>query len=292
MAKFSPTEAVFAGFRFARERPAAILVWSAFLMVVLAVVSIAMFDLGGDSMTSLVIASQAEKPDPQQLMKLMQDVAPATLFASLLMIVFGAVLSTAILRVQLNRGPHPWAGLRLGGDELRMLGAMALVVLVVVFLELLIGTASGLLATVGVPPAVTLIPGLVLILAVQVRLSLVGVISQVEHRIDLLRSVRLTGRPFWPLLGAYVLLLAITLVILFLLTIVFAALMGAATLATGGGVNQLALMLAGKFSEMNPLLMVVYVASNLAQVWLAVVFLTVWLGIGVETYRTVSKDPV
>jgi hypothetical protein len=291
MAKFSPTEAVFAGFRFARERPAAILVWSAFLLVVLAVVSIAMFDLGGDSMTSLVIASHGDHPDPKQLMKLMQEVAPATLFASLLMIVFGAVLSTAVLRVLLKPGPHAWAGLRLGGDELRMLGATVMVVLVVFGLELLLGTASGLLAGVGVPPIVSLIPGLVLILAVQVRLSLVGVISQVEHRIDLARSVRLTRKRFWPLLGAYVLLLAITLVILFLLTIVFAALMGAATLASGGGVNQLALMLSGKFSEMNPLLMVVYVASNLAQVWLAVVFLTVWLAIGVETYRAASKDP-
>lgn len=292
MAKFTPTEAVFAGFRFARERPAAILVWSAFLLVVLAVASIAMFDLGGDSMTSLVIASQGDKPDPQQLMKLMQDVAPATLFASVLMIVFGAVLATAILRVQLHPGTHPWAGLRFGGDELRMLGAMVLVVLVIVALELLIGTASGLLTTAGVPPVVSLIPGLLLLLAVQVRLSLVGVICQVEHRIDLLRSIRLTRRPFWPLLGAYVLVLAISLVILFLMTIVFAALMGAATLATGGGVNQLALMLSGKFSEMNPVLMVVYVASNLAQVWLAVVCLTVWLGVGVETYRTVSKDVV
>ena len=292
MAKFSPTEAVFAGFRFARERPAAILVWSAFLLVVLAVVSVAMFNLSGDSMTALVLASQADHPDPKQLMKLMQEVAPASLFGTVLMTVFGAVLSTAILRVQLKPGPHAWAGLRFGGDELRMLGAVALVVLVVLGLELLLGTASGLLGAVGVPPPATLMLGLLLILAVQVRLSLVGVIAQAEHRIDLRRSIRLTRQRFWPLLGAYVLLLTITLVILFLLAIVFAALMGAATLATGGGVNQLAVMLSGRFSQMNAVPMLVYVASNLAQVWLGVVALTVWLAIGVETYRAAAKDPV
>ena len=39
MAKFSPTEAVFAGFRFAKARPATILIWSAYLLVVTAVAS-------------------------------------------------------------------------------------------------------------------------------------------------------------------------------------------------------------------------------------------------------------
>ena len=45
MAKFSPTDAVFAGFRFARERPATILIWAAYLLVAIAVTSIAMFDI-------------------------------------------------------------------------------------------------------------------------------------------------------------------------------------------------------------------------------------------------------
>lgn len=290
MAKFSPTEAVFGGFRFAKERPATILIWSAYLLLTLAVASVAMFDIGGDSLTSLIIASQGANPDPAQLLKLMQDVGPALMFSGLLMMVFGAVLCTAILRVRLTPGPHGWGGLRLGGDELRLLGATVLVIAVLLVLEVLVGTAAGLLVSVGVPPLAALAPGFLLILAAQVRLSLVGVISQAEGRISLARSIRLTAKPFWGLLGAYVLLLAITLVILFLLTIVFAALMGAAAVAMGGGVNQLTLALQHNLTDLNPVLAGLYIASNLAQVWLGVVALTVWLCVGVDAYRAFSGE--
>jgi hypothetical protein len=285
MAKFSPTEAVFAGFRFARERPAPLLIWSAFLLLVLAVASMAMFDIGGDSMTSLVIAAQGSNPDPTQLMKLMEAVAPASLFGGLLITVFGAVLVTAMLRVRLNPGPQVWGGLRLGGDELRLLGGTVLVLLVLCALEMAVGVAAELAASLGAPGALVLIPGLLLILAAQVRLSLVGVICQAEGRIDLVRSIRLTGKGFWRLLGAYVLLVAITLAALFLLAIMFGFLMGAAALASGGGVDQMALALQRDFSQLNPLLVLIYVASNMAQVWLGVVALAVFQCIGVDAYR-------
>jgi hypothetical protein len=290
MAKFSPTEAVFAGVRFAKARPATILIWSAYLLVVLAVASIAMFDIGGDSMTALVIAAQGANPDPAQLMKLMQDVGPASLFAGLLITVFGAVLSAAILRVRLTPGPHPWAGLRLGEDELRLLGATLLSVAVVLALELVLGLVAGLAAGVGVPPIVALIPGLLLILAAQVRLSLAGVVSQAERKVSIPRAVRLTRKGFWRLLGAYVLLAAVALVALFLLTVMFAFLMGAAAMAMGGGVNQLALVLQGHFAGLNPLLLLLYIASNLAQVWLAVVVLCVFHSIGVDAYRAALSE--
>lgn len=293
MAQFSPTESVFAGFRFAKARPAMILIWSAYLLVVLAVASFAMFDIGGDAMTALVIASQGAHPDPNQLMKLTQAVAPASLFAGLVIVIFGAVLSTAILRVRLKPGPQPWGGLQLGGDELRLLGAAALCVVAVMVLEAGVGLAMGLVADIGAPPAAALIPGALLILAVQVRLSLAGVVSQVEGRVDLGRAVRLTRRQFWRLLGAYVLLAAIALVALFLMTIMFAFLMGAAAMGLGGGVNQLALVLQHNFTQLNPLLALLYVASNLAQVWLAVVVLCVFHCIGVEAYRAaVAETPV
>ena len=285
MARFSPTDAVFAGFRFARERPATILVWAAYLLVVLAVVSVAMFDIGGDSLTSLAIAAQGANPDPNQLAKLMVQLAPASLFAELLIVVFGSVLATAVLRVRLTAAPHPWGGLRLGGDELRMLAATALVMACVFCLSLAAGIVGDLAGGVGVPALVPLGLGLLLSLAVQVRLSLVGVICQAEGRISLPRSIRLTKGMFWRLLGAYVLLAAITLVILFLLAVIFAALIGAAAVATGGGVDQMALALQGRFADLNPLLAGLYVVSNLAQVWVIVVFVTVFQSVAVDAYK-------
>jgi hypothetical protein len=151
MAKFSPTEAVFAGFRFVRERPATLLIWSAFLLVVLALALVAMFDLGGDQMTALVQASQAVPFDPALITKLSQDIFPASAFALLLTVVFGSVLVTAILRVRLESATHPWGGLRFGGDELRVLGANVMVILAVFLAETLVGMAADLGARVGVP---------------------------------------------------------------------------------------------------------------------------------------------
>jgi hypothetical protein len=292
MAKFSPTDAVFAGFRFAKERPATILVWAAYLLLVGTVAAVAMFDIGGEAMTSLVIASQAANPDPAQLLKLMQEIAPATLFANLLITVFGSVLATAILRVRLTPGPHPWGGLRLGGDELRLLGGTALVTLCVFALSLSAAFVADLAAAVGgaaLGPFVLGL-GLALVLALQVRLSLVGVICQAEGRISLPRSLNLTRGLFWRLVGAYVLLGAITLVMLFLLAILSAALVEAAALATGGGLNQMVLALQGRFTDINPLVAGVYILSDLAQVWVMVVFLAVFLSVAADAYKTALID--
>jgi hypothetical protein len=290
MTRFSPTDAVFGGFRFVRERPATLLVWAAFLLVVLAVALVAMFDIGGDALTALAIAVQGSNPDPNQLSRLAQQVAPASLFAELLITIFGAVLATAILRVRLTPGPHPWGGLKLGGDELRMLGATLLVMLCVFGLSMGIGAAADLLALAGVPPAVPFVLGLLLILAAQVRLSLVAVIAQAEGRISLPRSIQLTKGLFWRLVGAYVVLAAITLVILFLLIVIFATLLEAAAVATGGGVNQAALALQGRFTEVNPLLAGLSIVSNLAQVWVIVVFLAVFLSIAVDAYKGALRE--
>ncbi len=284
MAKFSPTEAVFAGFRFAKDRPATILIWSAYLLVACALASVAMFDIGGDSMTALVIASQGANPDPAQLMKLMQEVAPASMFAGLLITIFGAVLSTAILRVRLKPGPHAWGGLRLGGEELRLLAATVLSLGVLLLLEMAVGLLVGSMAGVGVPPAAALILGFLLILAVQIRLSLAGVVSQAEGRVDLIRAIRLTRKSFWRLAGAYALMTGIALVALFLLTVMFAFLMGAPSMAMGGGVNLATLAMQHDFSALNPVLVLLYIASNLAQVWLAVVLMCVFHCIGVDAY--------
>src|SRR6185312_7078110 len=198
MVRFSPTDAVFAGFRFARQHPATLLVWAAFYLVVMAVALTAMADLGGTALGSLAIASQASNPDPQQLAKLMDEAMPAVLFSGLLMVVFGAVLSTAILRVRMTPGPHPWGGLRLGGGELRLLGAKLMVIATAFVVEILISMVAVALQGVGVPGVATLIVGMLVLMApLMVRLSLAGVVSQAEGRMNPNRSFQLTRPLFW-----------------------------------------------------------------------------------------------
>ena len=289
MAEFSPTEAVFAGFRFVRERPATLLIWSAFLLVVMALALVAMFDLGGDQMTALLAASQATPFDPAQITKLSQAIAPASSFALLRMVVFGSVLVTAILRVRLEPGNHPWGGLRFGGDELRVLGANAMTLLAVFLAETIVALAADFSAQAGLPPIVVVLVGFLLIVCLQVRLSLTAVVAMVEKRIALGRSWALTGKGFWSLLGAYVLLLAIVLVILFLIVILFSALMASVALAGGRG-DPLAILLANDFGGLNVVVVALYAVMNMAQVWLSMVLLAASLSMNVDAYKAFAAQ--
>jgi hypothetical protein len=292
MARFSPTDAVFAGFRFAKERPATLLVWAAYYLVVMAVALTAMADLGGQSLGALPIAVQGANPDPQQLAKLMSDVLPAVLFSALLTVVFGAVLSTAILRVRMTPGPHPWGGLRLGGGELRLLGAKLLVLAALFVIEIVVSIIAAALEGVGLSPVWGLALGLVLLMApLMVRLSLAGVVSQAEGRINPARSFELTKPLFWRLVGAYVLLGAIMLVILVLVTIVFTALVGAATLGGGGNMDQMAMaLLQGRITDLNPLAVGIYVVGSLVRVWVAVLATAVFLSVSVDAYDAALRE--
>jgi len=289
MAKFSPTDAAFAGFRFARQRPATLLIWSAYLMVVVAVALLALFDLGGDSMTNLVTASQTGSFDVAQFTKLSDDLLPASFFCLLLMVVFGAVLSTAILRVYCQPGAHPWGGLKFGGDELRLLGASVMVLAALFLADSLLGLVAGVAGTAGIPAAPILLLGFLLVLALQVRLSLATVVSMTEKRISLARSWLLTGKHFWSLLGAYVLLIAITLVMLVLIAIVFGALMALVAMAGGGG-NPVAMLMTHDFQGLNPIMVGLYTLMNLAQIWVGLMFMVGALAIGVEAWRAFKVD--
>lgn len=292
MTRFSPTDAVFAGFRFAREHPATILVWAAYYLVVTALALTAMANLGGDSLGALPIAAQGANPDPQQLVKLMNEVLPAVMFSGLVMIVFGAVLSAAILRVRMTPGPHPWGGLRLGGGELRLLAAKLLVVAAAFVVEILVSLVAASLEGVGVPALAGLAVGLALLMApLMIRLSLAGVVSQAEGRINPARSFQLTGPLFWRLLGAYVLLGAIMLVILVLVTIIFTALLGAVTLSAGGNMDQMAMaLLQGRIADLNPLAVTIYVMGSLVRVWVAVVATVVFLSITADAYQAALRE--
>lgn len=291
MAKFSPTDAVFEGFRFARSHPAALLIWAAFLLVVLTVASLALFDLGGASMTGLVAATQAKTPNPTVILNLMSDLAPASAFALLLCLVFGAVLVTAMLRVFLKPGPHSWGGLRLGGEELRMLAVVMAILAVNQGAEILAIVAAQIAASASSALALTVfIAGNGLILALNVRISLAPVVAMAENRISLPRAFALTRGRFWPLLLAYLLLGVIMLVILALVMMLFGALMAAAATVGGGGVSQLAFALQHNYQDINPVMLLLYVLVNFAQVWVSIVALTASLAIAAQAYKAFRTD--
>ena len=290
MEKFSPTEAVFAGFRFARQRPAVLLIWSAYYLVVLAVTLFAVLDLGGDKVAALQAMAQSSTIDMAKLQALADDLTPAFGFASLLLLVFGAVLRTAILRVYMAKEPQAWAGLRLGGEELRVLGAYASMMAIL---------AGALVVAMGVSAAVEMVSqaaglpvlalGVLAAVALMVRLSLLPTVAYAERKVSPQRSWLLTRGVFWRLVAAFVLLFAVAAVIWMVLTLLFMALMGAAATATGGSIGEVGLAIRRQYEGLHPVLIVLDVLLNLLQVWLSVVYLTVGLGIGLHAWRVMSR---
>jgi hypothetical protein len=288
MTPLSPTELVFAGFRFARKRPTSILIWSAYYLVVLAVAAWALIDLTGDRMQQLFAMLQTPTPDLQAASALMQDILPGVGFSDLLMLVFGSVMCAAMIRSQTEPATKTWAGLRFGEEELRVLGAYALTVVMLFFGLMAAAAAAGLAAGVNQAAAlIVMILGLLLVAALAVRISLAPVIVFTEKRISLRRSWAMTQGVFWRLAGAYVLLAAIAGVVLTLSAVIFGALIGGAALAAGGGVASLAQAARQNFEGMNPVLIGLSVLSNLVQVWLMVVFISVGLNIAIQAYRAV-----
>ncbi len=292
MAKFSPKDAVFAGFRFIRARPATLLIWSAYLMVVLTVAYLALRDLGGEQITALVAAAQSNAPNFKQISELIDGLQPASAFSFLLILVFGAVLVTAILRAYLQPAPHAWGGLRLGGEELRVLGIGVLMVLAVMAAEALVVLVAASIGQVGGPAVSILALGLgyLGVMGLAVRLSLAPVIAMVDGKMSLRRSWLMTRKAFWRMLGAYILLTAIMIVVLLLVMMAFGGLIATAAAATGSGVEQLMFALQHNYQDINPLILALYVVMNLAQVWVAVMFITVSLALGVEVYKAYAPE--
>lgn len=230
---FNPTDAAFEGFRLARRAPVAILAWAlayaAFFLVFFGVA-------GGSLVTIISMAEQLEQtsqPSLEQLTPLMQAYGALMGWALPLGLLFGAVLSAAIVRSVLRPDEKRFGYMRLGGDELRVLGVSVVVGIImmlagmVVFgvVGFLVGLAGGLNAPFLWLPAVLVgLAGVAGLIWLAVRLSLAVPITFAERRIAVLDSFRLTKGRFWPLLGMAVIAGVMSLLVAFLGAIVAAPL--------------------------------------------------------------------
>ena len=230
MSEFSPTEAALEGLRISRERPVAVLWWWAAYLVTgllhFALLSIAPFDRLASAYPELQAASDAVRTNPadavatQHLAILLGQTMPALIVFAAVTLVFQMVLSTAVLRAVLRPAEHRFGYLRLSMDELRQLGLALMIGLAVIVYGFVVSIGSGLvLGILGpiLPPAVLGVVAFAIIITAfaypAVRLSLAPAMTLADGRISFLRAWALTQGRFWPLLGAYVLALAIAAVL-------------------------------------------------------------------------------
>ena len=211
---FNATESAFEGFRLARRAPLAILTWAgayiAFFALFFAVA-------GGSLVTIISLAEQVEQnpsPSMDDLTMLGQAYGAMMGLALPLSLLFSAVLATAVARSVIRPQDKRFGYLRLGRDELRVLGATLLVAVLMFFVTmggaLIIGLFAGLAAGTGASwlliPAV--LGGLALVAVaiwLAVRLSLVVPITFAEEKIAIKESWAITKGRFWPLLGMAIL---------------------------------------------------------------------------------------
>lgn len=206
---FSATDCAFEGFRLTRRAPVAVLAWAAAYAVFFG----ALFLLVGPhfvTILSLLTQMQGQtEPSIEDMQPLIQAYGVIIAWAAPLGLLFSAVVSTAIARSIIRPEERKFGYLRLGKDELRVLGASLIVGLIMfgaVFVGFMIVSLAA--AAAAAAPALWLAVVLLslaliaLVAGLSVRFSLVVPATFAEGRIAVKSAFAMTGKKvFWPLLG-------------------------------------------------------------------------------------------
>lgn len=244
MPRFSASDAALEGFRITKENPRAFGAWvlASFGMSVLgAVVTVLM---PAEVRHGLETLSADETPDPKQLLDALIVVAPILALG----LAIQCIMAAAVYRLILRHDDTRFRYLRLGADELRLIGLTLIYVVLIIALLVVVSLGAAVLmaiASIAGSGAAFLVGGVAeifslgLVVFILVRLSLAPVVTFAERRLAVFESWRLTRGHFWSLLGAYALALACIALIGILALAVFTGVAGIAALATGGQLSDL-----------------------------------------------------
>lgn len=206
------------GFRLLRERPLSVLIWGAVYMVFGAVGSLVL-------MRPFMAAAQAGGTTPGEL-------PSAAMFGVLILFYLGylllaLVLYAAAIRAALRPEEDSFASMRVGMDELRLLGVIVLLMvisLVTLIAGSIVAAITGMIfaviaqasgsgaAFIGV--FVSILAVYCLAIFVQVRLSPAIPLTIMRRQVVITEAWRLSRGRFWTLFGGYFVLALIMLIAL------------------------------------------------------------------------------
>ena len=203
------------------RRPLAVLVWG--LVYIAVTVGFALVMRPMLTAQSAMMAG-GPRPDPQLLAANMQMVMGPLLLAEILFFVVVVVLFAAAMRAVLRPEAPGFAYLRLGMDELRLLGlGIVLAVgfyiaflIVFLLLALVVGLIAGISHSVGVAVVLGVAAFVALFGAtffLQVRLSLSFPLTLLRGRIIVGEAWRLSQGRFWTLFGGYLVVWLVNMVL-------------------------------------------------------------------------------
>ena len=215
------------GFGLVRERPAAVLVWTAIYFVATVAMTFAMRPYARAQMALM------NGGDAQTSLARFQSMFGLSMLIQLCFFVLYMVLLAAALRAALRPEEGGVAFIRLGGDELRLIGlaififvcfylGFIVIAIILTIVTALFGAVGGLGAAM-IAGILEMIVLLCLFVWIWVRLSLALPLTFLRGTFVLAESWRLTRDRFWTLFGGY-----------FILFLVVAALGVAAAAVTAG----------------------------------------------------------
>ncbi|HYD27029.1 hypothetical protein [Brevundimonas sp.] len=250
---FQAMDAALEGFRIAREKPRAMLIWAAASLMISLVSSVGMVAMFGGTLNQFMTMSRESSADPSEAFAMLGQMAALYAFLTPVALLVFAVFTSAVYRTVLRPAESAFGYLRLGATELRMA-----VVLLVLFLlgivatfciVLLLGIVGGIVGVgigmggEGVGAGIAFVVLMILVyiamifatLAFWTKFSFAGPMTFNEGRIRIFESWGATKGHFWSLLGCYIVagILGIVVSILGAL-ITMAVMMG---LGGGSGTN-------------------------------------------------------
>lgn len=251
-----------------RERPLAILVWGVLYMAatlgMMSAVFVPFMQL------AMANAAQPNSVDPAGMFALMGEMY---LINFLMMILF-TVLLAAALRAALRPQERSFASLRLGMDELRMIGLSLLLVIGFFVIMMVVGMimtivmvaigfaaggsggqmGAGAFAGIGIGMVVMMIAMYALPIFFAVRLSPAFALTMLRRKIVIGEAWRLTSGNFWTLFGGYLVLALISMAAYLVIVMVLVI---PAVSMNGGMLNVIAAVQAGQFSGTLMTIMVI-----------------------------------
>lgn len=296
---FNATDAAFEGIRLGRRHPRTILIWSVLMLVFSLGSTLLMFSGFGPLFAELETIDPAT--DPEAAMAVMGQLVPFYLIATPAFIVFFGVFYTAVYRAVLRPADKAWGHLRLGGDELRMMGLFVYQMVVWLGLTLVAGVVFGLLVAVGivsgmggeagaVGTAAAAILALLLYFVflgvaiwLAVRLSLAQPMTFETKRIVLFKSWPLTKGRFWPLLGCYLLALVTGLVVSLL-----GGAIGMAMMVAFGEFTDIASMMEPDFTSLQAYLTPGRIAMLVVNSVISALAYAIFLAPAAAAYRDIN----
>jgi hypothetical protein len=239
MSSFSTAEAGLEGFRITRENPKAFVCWVLFSFLVSVLGALVTVSMPAEVRSALETLQAEATPTAAQLSEALIAAAPLLVFGLMIQ----CMMAAAIYRIIFRHDDGRFGYLRLGADELRLMGLTLLLLLLVIGLLVAVTLAAGLAMAIvyaSNAPLAVFIGGLIELLAVGlivhvvIRLSLAPVITFAERRIALFESWKITKDHFWQILLAYLLAVFCVFLMMFLSMLFFVSVAFIVLNITGG----------------------------------------------------------